>query len=656
MAAVQPRPTRVRTPHFPKAPAPPPNPSLHLYGPLLAFDLGNPFKQRNAHVTLQEPAAMDRLFVDSGRGSPGTLADPPRSSLPSGGGRPFVSLHPAEPTPPSGTSDQDLLENIIMDSCFHTRQRIPDDLLPLAMVMLFDLQDRKFELLKRPAEKGEEPLQDVRDLESCFRRSKTKLAASLARCRVKQDLVSVSCVLPDPVRANQNRAKLLPFYAWVNPLTSSMDQVCVELQAGPGLCEVERMQDLQGGPRFCRDPLCADTLCFPPQLHALMEQSPLTAGHVLNMQHRVVCVAVSALRPHLSDLADVLVAGSFSACTVAHIAVHAAARSGTVLLCGDDLTPGRRDEMQDVLARMDVSNVRVLPGAFLALDEWDSAALRLKLILLLPQCSSSALSDPVHTLITEHGDVEVLQDLSQGPVSQRKLDSLVHHQEKLLGHALTFPKVQTVLYCTRSVYQQENEHLVMRALNKADTPPKLVPFRPATPLLPQTPGSGTTDSRFFKIEPSRHTDGCFIARLTRESDATKVEKAQDVLARAAAKGLLGAMFGDQSQPSRRYTYTLTPEYTYTLTPEYTYTLTPEYTYTLTPEYTYTLTPEYTYTLTPEYTYTLTPEYTYTLTPEYTYTLTPEYTYTLTPEYTYTLTPEYTYTLTPEYTYTLRVGT
>ena len=51
-------------------------------------------------------------------------------------------------------------------------------------------------------------------------RSKTKLAASLARCRVKQNLVSVSCVLPDPVRTNQKRAKLLPFYAWVNPLTS----------------------------------------------------------------------------------------------------------------------------------------------------------------------------------------------------------------------------------------------------------------------------------------------------------------------------------------------------------------------------------------------------------------------------------------------------
>ncbi|XP_056443273.1 putative methyltransferase NSUN7 [Gadus chalcogrammus] len=446
---------------------------------------------------------------------------------------------------------QDLLENVILDSCFHTSQQIPDDLLPLAMVMLFDLQDRKFELLKRRAEEGEEPLQDVRELESCFRRSKTKLAASLARCRVKQNLVSVSCVLPDPVRTNQKRAKLLPFYAWVNPLTSSVEEVCGELQADLGLHEVERMQDSQGGLQFCRDPLCEDTLCFPPQLHTLIEQSPLVAGHTLNAQHRGVCLAVSALRPHLPDHADVLVAGSFSACTLAQVAVHAAARSGKVLVCGDDHTPSQRDELQELLTRMHINNVRVLPVAFQSLDEWDSAAQRLRLMLLLPQSSCSALSDPVHTLITEHGDVDVLQDLSQGPVSQSRLDSLVHHQEKLLAHALTFPRVQSVLYCTRSVYPQENEHLVIRALNKADTPPKLVPFRPAPPLLPQPPGSETTDSRFFKIEPSGHSDGCFIARLTRESDATKVEKVQDVLARAAAKGLLGAMFGDQSQPSRK---------------------------------------------------------------------------------------------------------
>ncbi|KAJ3614967.1 hypothetical protein NHX12_018536 [Muraenolepis orangiensis] len=529
--------------------------------------------------------AMDECFVDSDHESPGT--DPSTSNLSSsGGGQPSPSLCPTDTAPAQPSSDtpgfpladqvylgagavfqrlrkdrpithqllhfgkkvtaplpeglnksglrqayqlafntlkyQDLLENIIIDSCFHTSQQI----------------DRQFQLIKRPARKGEEPLQDVRDLESCFRRSKTKLAASLARCRVKQNLVSVSCVLPDPVRTNQDRAKLLPFYAWVNTLKSSVEEVCDELQEDLARSEAGRTGGSQGDWTFCRDALCPDTLCFVPQLRALIERSTLATAHVLNVQHRGVCVAVSALRLHLSDRGDVLVAGSFSACTLAHIAVHAAAGSGKVLVCGDDHTPSQRAEMQELLTRMDIKNVRVLPGEFQGLDEWDAAAQRLKVVVLLPRCSSSALSDPVHTLLAEHGDVEVLQDLSQGPVSQSKLDTLVHHQEKLLAHALT-------------LYPQENEHLVKRVLEKTDTPPKLVPFRTARPLFPQTPESDTAESRFFRIEPSGHTDGCFIARVTRELDAPKVESAHDVLARAAAMGLLGDMFGGRSQPGQR---------------------------------------------------------------------------------------------------------
>lgn len=42
---------------------------------------------------------------------------------------------------------------------------------------------------------------------------------------------------------------------------------------------------------------------------------------------------------------------------------------------------------------------------------------------------------------------------------------------------LSVPKVQTVVYCTRSVYPEENEQLVKRVLDKIHTHPKLLPFR-----------------------------------------------------------------------------------------------------------------------------------------------------------------------------------
>lgn len=48
-------------------------------------------------------------------------------------------------------------------------------------------------------------------------------------------------------------------------------------------------------------------------------------------------------------------------------------------------------------------DARVLSEAFCGLGEGDAAVQRLKVILVLPQCSSSALSDPVPTIHSEHG-------------------------------------------------------------------------------------------------------------------------------------------------------------------------------------------------------------------------------------------------------------
>uniref|UniRef100_A0A667WQE3 SAM-dependent MTase RsmB/NOP-type domain-containing protein n=1 Tax=Myripristis murdjan TaxID=586833 RepID=A0A667WQE3_9TELE len=413
----------------------------------------------------------------------------------------------------------------------------PPDLLPLAMVMLFDLQDRKFLKHERPVEEGQELLQEVRDLESCLY-SKTKLAASLARCRVRQGLLSISCLLSDSVRTKQHRARLLPLYAWVNTLKTSIEEVCEALQA-EGLCKVETVSDLKES-AFCRDPLCPDTLVFSQQLYTRLQHSKLTFTHALNIQDRSVCVAVSALRPLLFDDSDVLVAGSFSALTVAHITVLAAAHSGRVLVCGADCTPLQREEIEDVLRQMDIKNVRILSEQFCDLDEWDGTVQRLKVIVVLPQCSLSALNDPVNTIHSEHGDCDLLQDLSQGSVSQSKLHSLATEQARLLVHALTLLKqfphlmqdVQSVVYCTRSVHPEENEQLVKTVLENARTHPKLLPF--SCPWFVSS------------LHPPS-----FLSFTVSQVDPAKAETVQDVLARAAAKGLLGGINPDQAKTSKK---------------------------------------------------------------------------------------------------------
>lgn len=62
------------------------------------------------------------------------------------------------------------------------------------------------------------------------------------------------------------------------------------------------------------------------------------------------------LKPLLFENGDVLVVGSFSAVTVAHVAVVAAARSGRVLVCGADHTPSHIEEIQELLTQMDLKS------------------------------------------------------------------------------------------------------------------------------------------------------------------------------------------------------------------------------------------------------------------------------------------------------------
>lgn len=76
----------------------------------------------------------------------------------------------------------------------------------------------------------------------------------------------------------------------------------------------------------------------------------------ISWQDRIVSLAVSVVRPLLYENGDVLLAGSFSALTVAHLAVAAAARSGRVLVCGPDHRAAQVEEMQELLALMEISS------------------------------------------------------------------------------------------------------------------------------------------------------------------------------------------------------------------------------------------------------------------------------------------------------------
>ncbi|KAM9356736.1 putative methyltransferase NSUN7 [Symphorus nematophorus] len=456
---------------------------------------------------------------------------------------------------------QELLEDIMIDSCFYLAQPVPDDKMSLVVVMLYDFQDRKFLPWERHG--TEEIIQEVRDVDNYLFRFKTKLAASLARCRIKHDLLTIECILPESVKMKQERSGSLPLYAWVNTMKSSLDEVQRVLKSA-GLLQVKSIGQLEGQ-TFCQDPHCGDVLVIPAQLKAQLYSTKLLSDHKLIIQDKSCSLGPNAVCSLLPEDGDVLMVGCFSGLTISHTAlliVEKHKANGNippmVYVCVSDRTDVQREELQQAVFAMGCKNVKLIPEDFQSLNSGDKRLQKVCVILLTPKCSMSAVNNPVDFILQENGDTDLLQDLSQGSIAQSKLEALVAQQRKDIDRALKFPKVLTVVYSTCSSYPQENEEVVKRALEQAtacseqEGEPKQANFRlsPSPFSSPDhTEGLKETDA-FFMLEPSEESNGCFLAVLNKEPEPVVKEEPHKVLERANAKGILDKI-GSKPQLTRK---------------------------------------------------------------------------------------------------------
>uniref|UniRef100_A0A3B1IFS4 NOP2/Sun RNA methyltransferase family member 7 n=1 Tax=Astyanax mexicanus TaxID=7994 RepID=A0A3B1IFS4_ASTMX len=375
---------------------------------------------------------------------------------------------------------QELLEDIMIDSCFYLSQPL---MMSLVAVMLYDLQDRRFLPRELPANHAEEEIEpDVREVEECLLRFKTKLAASLARCRIKHDLLTIDSILPESVRLRQERASNLPVYAWINTLRTSMEEVC-DVLSSAGFSRVHSEGRLEGR-TFRLDTHCQDLLVFPACVRGDLYKNGLLSDYRLIIQDKSCCMVPWALRPLLDEDGGVLLAGSFSAATVAHMVAAVAAvskntQSVRVLVCVGERSPAETNELQELLSSMGC-NVKLLFESFNDVDVGDARLQKVRIVLLTPQCSLSAVSNPVDFLLQENGDTELLQDLSHGSVSRSRLETLVSKQRRDLQHAL---HCEFICVFIRDTHPQ----LIP---NSSPTHPQLIPTHPhlipnSSPTHPQ---------------------------------------------------------------------------------------------------------------------------------------------------------------------------
>ncbi|XP_049487902.1 putative methyltransferase NSUN7 [Panthera uncia] len=430
---------------------------------------------------------------------------------------------------------QDILEAILIDSCIFPSTTIPDHLSSLIIVMLYDFQDRKFEA--RFLSDNEEPIAEVQEVENLLNSFKIKLAAALARCRIKHDALSIYHILPETVRNQELRASTLPLYAWINTCKISPEEVYYSLKKR-GYNKVKSVLHIDDKV-FAVDQHCYDVLIFPSHLKNNLLNIDLFKDYKLIFQDKSRSLAVHSVKALLNMDDDILMVNTGSWYTVAHMSILTNNNTSKIFVCGVK-SQAKDPDLKNLFTKMGCKNIEILHEAFLNIESKDHRLQKVKVILLLPRCSGLGVSNPVEFILNEHEDTGLLKDFSQGGTSEDKLHILVQQQYEQLTHAMKFTKAQAVVYCTCSVYPEENEGVVKKALEFQDHGIKVQPYRLSPPVLPlcSLKEIHLSTDKFFRMEPSEITNGCFLSVLTRERDPSEAVSVKDVLARAAAKGLL----------------------------------------------------------------------------------------------------------------------
>ncbi|KFQ85919.1 Putative methyltransferase NSUN7, partial [Phoenicopterus ruber ruber] len=433
---------------------------------------------------------------------------------------------------------QDLLEEILLDSYVYPCH--------LLVVMLYDLQDRKFQA--REIFDEEEPVAEVRKIECYLYSFRTKLAAALARCRIKHDALSIEYILPETIRKQEQRASALPLCVWINTFKISLEDVFSDLKK-KGFTRVASVSDFNCY-TYCMDHHCHDVLVFPSSLKQELLNLDLFADCKLLLQDKSRSLAVHSAQALVNTGDDIIVAHVGSHLTIAHMSVLTNHSMSTIFVCGVK-SSAKAAELRNLFSHMGCKNIQLLHEDFTEIGPTDPRLQKAKVILLLPQCSGLGVGNPIDFILHEDGDAGLLRDLFRGSVSEDKLSILAERQLNELMHAMKLIKVQAIIYCTCSVYPEENELVVKKALESRVEGDRAQPYRLIPPVFSTCSNSKASTEIFFKMEPSEISSGCFLAVLVREEDSSENVSVKDILARAAAKGLLGGIAAKSKEEEKK---------------------------------------------------------------------------------------------------------
>jgi len=438
------------------------------------------------------------------------------------------------------------LEEILIDSGFSDGAPIPDELNSLVVVMLFELTQRRFIIRGTRSKAALGPrMEEVEEVERHLDKYAVKLAASLARLRIRESSLSLADTMPDEISKSEKNRVNARIFAWPNKFNPH--QIELELDA--------RKVEFQKGEDLTQELISFDTDSF----------ERIESSDLIGQNKIILCDSSSLLLSQIiqnysnngltlsngEDAFNILHAGGTYNSLPA--LCHEVYKTGLVLqreanqkrfLFGNSESSANSNEDVPVekpkllicakRVNHEILNQKLLdlginenlfklipPLSTIAPN--DKILMHVKMCVVEPECSLTLASDPIQYLLVEGKGTDEndkrLEAIAQGQLKPQEGMTTI-----LQSAVSNLPIASVVVYLTRSDLSEENES-VIQGVKKNGFSLSNVPIE-----LPLEIAKST--GKFLRVPKSDAGSGFFCCCLTRNQTDPKI-----ALKKSALKGL-----------------------------------------------------------------------------------------------------------------------
>ncbi|KAK4883650.1 hypothetical protein RN001_006969 [Aquatica leii] len=367
-----------------------------------------------------------------------------------------------------------ILNQALNDISFYQLYPQFEKLYTRVWMLLFDLYHRSFKKRESAvATTATELFKSVKinSIENALWEQRVKLAAAVARLRIKNSALNLNDLLPKHLRKDptNNSSDNSPVTCWINRNKVKNDEeIILALERALCLKNIDNSASLSPN-SYKWDQICPNFLTFHHSLRTILARSYLVQKHKLIVQDRSFCLGPATFGKVVRELelkGTVIQSHVNSPRTTAYLAMLLSrnSRINNLIVFG---AGSRKEEYCSYLSEIGVTNVLVQSEKLIEVSPEANILEEVIAVFATPPNSYSAINDPIDLVCSRGGDLSMLEVLTESEITEEGRDrvtGILDEQRKTLKYAMSRPQIQFVLYETHSELSIENQDMVQRTM------------------------------------------------------------------------------------------------------------------------------------------------------------------------------------------------